>query len=118
MVKDKGGTPFKLFQIIYTPGYKDHITILAEFNLLEDRLEGIKILEHHETYNYGGYAVEDWFLARFKGKAVDKDLKIVKLAAMESEEIVSITGATITTVGIVEGVNQGFVAYRNYKEGK
>jgi electron transport complex protein RnfG len=85
---------------------------------LEDKLEGIKILEHNETYNYGGYAVEDWFLARFTDKGVEKDLKIVILAAKEPEDIVSLTGATITTVAIVEGVNKGIATYRNYKEGK
>jgi Na+-translocating ferredoxin:NAD+ oxidoreductase RnfG subunit len=118
LVKDRDGNPVKLFQILFTSGYKDNIKILAEFNLTEDSLSGIRIIEHHETYNYGGYAAEDWFLRRFEGKGVGKDLKIVKLAAKEPEDIVCLTGATITTAGIVDGVNKGLAAYRNYKEGE
>lgn len=116
VIKDNDGNPLRLFQILSFPGYNDHITVLAEFRLSEDKLKGIKILEHHETPNYGAYAAQEWFLKRFAGKSVAKDLKVVKLAAKEPEEIVCLTGATITTVSIVEGVNKGLAAYRSYRD--
>ena len=83
-----------------------------------ESLTEVSILEHNETDNYGAYAAEDWFLARFQAKDANTDLRLVKIIAQQPEEIVAVTGATVTSQAIVDGVNAAFKVFRDFKEGQ
>lgn len=115
LVKDEGGTPLRMVQVIESGGYNGLITLALTLDVIQDKLLAITILQHSETDTYGGYATQEWFLDRFADKDVYRDLKTVKMAAKAPEEIVAVTGATITSEGIVAGVNRGLRAYRKYK---
>ena len=81
----------------------------------QDKVKKIRILDHNESHDYGAMLTEEWFLERFKGKDVNEHLNLVKLAAKEDNEIVAITGATITSKSVVKGVNQCMNNYRRIK---
>ncbi|WP_069997969.1 RnfABCDGE type electron transport complex subunit G [Cellulosilyticum sp. I15G10I2] len=83
-------------------GYGGEITVLIGFDL-ESQIKGIKILSHTETPGFGANATKPTFIDQFLQKL--PPLKVVK-ATPQEDEIVAITGATITSDAIVEGVNQ------------
>ena len=56
-------------------------------------------------------------MARFAQKNTSTDLRLTKIAARSEEEIVAVTGATITSQAVVDGVNAAFNVFRSYKEG-
>ena len=67
-------------------------------------VKAISILNHSETPGLGAKSTEPEFYTQFNDK--DKlPLKVVKGAASAPEEIIAISGATITSNAVVDGVN-------------
>lgn len=67
-------------------------------------LEGIDILSHSETAGLGAKADTDEFKQRFERK--NPDLTVVKEATDDILEVQAITGATITSRAVADGVKQ------------
>lgn len=107
------GKVVELAQLVEIQGYKNPIKILVYMDVEEQKIKEIKILEEHETKDYGGYVKEEWFADRFKDKSSKEELRLVKVIAKDSNEIVAITGATITSSSVVTGVN---MAIKNFNE--
>lgn len=83
-------------------GYAGPIEIMVGVTT-DGMVEGIKILSHSETPGLGANASEPSFTGQFKEKA--KLLTVVKSASVADDEVSTITGATITSVAITDGVN-------------
>lgn len=79
---------------------------------------GIRIVEQQETPHYVRDMESDWFIGRFAGKSAKEYLKPARLAARDERDIVAITGATVTTEGIINGVNAAFGVYQEYVLGE
>lgn len=93
-------------------GFNGVIKIAVGIYRETDTSAAIKILSHIETKEYVRDFDADWFTYRFFGKSVFDALISVKMDAENPNEIVAITGSTITTNAVIEGVNQVFGAYR------
>ena len=78
-------------------------------------LNGISILSISETAGLGMKATTDDFKNQFKDKNVEK-FTYTKTGASSDDEIDAISGATITTNAMTNGVNAGLCAFR-YVEG-
>lgn len=78
-------------------------------------LNGIFILSISETAGLGMKATTDDFQNQFKDKNVEK-FTYTKTGASSDDEIDAISGATITTNAMTNGVNAGLCAFR-YVEG-
>ena len=79
---------------------------------------GLSIVEHTETPHYVRDMENDWFTQRFARKPVGEYLKAARLKAHSEQDIVAITGATVTTEGIINGVNAAFGVYQEYVLGQ
>lgn len=66
---------------------------------------GMRIIQHVETDHYVRDMEKNWFTRRFNDKKAEDYLQLVHLEAVRDNEIIIITGATVTTEGIVNGVN-------------
>ena len=78
-------------------------------------LNGISILSIEETAGLGMKADTDEFKDQFKDKKVEK-ITYTKNGAAADDEIDAISGATITTNAMTNGINAGLCAFR-YVEG-
>lgn len=78
-------------------------------------LNGISILSIEETAGLGMKANTDDFKNQFKDRQVEK-FQYTKTGATAEDEIDAISGATITTNAMTNGVNAGLCAFR-YVEG-
>ncbi len=74
-------------------------------------LNGISFLSISETAGLGMKATEDDFMKQFKDKNVES-FQYTKNGAAADEEIDAISGATITTNAVVNGVNAGLYYVR------
>ncbi len=72
------------------------------------RVAGVKILSMKETPGLGMKASESAFLMQFTGKTSSSPLKAKK-------DIDAITGATITSQAVADGVKQALTRYRGGK---
>ena len=79
-------------------------------------LNGISILSISETAGLGMRATTDDFKNQFKDKNVEK-FTYTKTGATSDDEIDDLSGATITTNAMTNGVNVGLAAFRYEKGG-
>ncbi|MGF7058492.1 FMN-binding protein [Brassicibacter mesophilus] len=101
----------EIVQIVRVKGYKGTIKLITSIDMDLDEVTDIQILSHNETEAYGGYITEEWFLDRFNNKNADRQLKTVKIIAERPNEIVAVTGATISSEAVVNGVNLSLANY-------
>lgn len=98
--------------IVSCVGYNGPIEILATMD--ENELMGIEILEHTESLDYAEGITESYFLDRFKNLGITKYLNLSELDKENPEDIVQVTGATISSQAVINGVNAAIGAY-NFK---
>ena len=84
-------------------GYGGAITMIV--GVSEDMtVTGVKITAMNETAGLGAKAQEPDFLEMYKGKK--NDVKVVKGSAKADNEVVAISGATVTTNAVTSGVKE------------
>lgn len=79
-------------------------------------VNGISILSISETAGLGMKAAEESFYGQFAGKQADS-FSYTKDGASEENEIDAISGATVTTNAITNGVNAGICFFQFAQEG-
>lgn len=79
-------------------------------------MNGISILSISETAGLGMKADTDEFKSQFKDKNVEK-FEYTKTGATEDNQIDALSGATITTNAVTNGVNAGLDAFAHVKGG-
>ena len=87
--------------IVVTKGYDAGLTTAVGVNL-EGKVEGIEIISHKETPGLGANATKPEFKDKFKGKT--QNIAVVKSGAKDNE-IDAMSGATMTSNGVTDGVN-------------
>lgn len=92
-------------------GFRGHINTIVVVDKEQNQVRGVKIIDHEETLIYAESLTEGWFLDRFKGKSIREYLQRVILEANKPNEIVQITGATISTQALINGINSAIGAY-------
>ena len=89
--------------LVCEQGYEDYILIFAE--LSRESVERIKVLYHDETVGYGDLVAEQWFLQRLYMPYEDR-LVTVKNRKENANEVIAITGATLTSDTVVFAINE------------
>jgi len=77
----------------------------------DGKITGVEIGNHSETPGLGSKATEPTFKNQYLDKDVSKPLLVVKGSANNENEISAISGATITSNGITNGVNAAMKIY-------
>ena len=93
-------------------GYNGPIHIMVAIDGATNCTLGLRIIDHMETEHYVRDMESPWFTDRFADKNAFVYLERVKLEAKEDNQIVAITGSTVTTDAIIKGVNDAFGVYR------
>ena len=96
-------------------GMEGDITLSMGIDM-DGKILGIAFTELNETPGLGMKAEEPAFIEQFTGKA-ETQLKLVKGGASGSNEIDSISGATITSRAVVNAVNAGLDFFHNVLKG-
>ena len=91
-------------------GYNGPVEILAAFD--KDKLISIEIIEHSESPDYAEHIEKEWFLERFHMLGVDRYLNLAALDKESPEDIVQVTGATVSSKAVVNAVNAAIGAYQ------
>lgn len=114
-VDNSGNVLGYVMTVTTSEGYGGDITF--SLGIKEDgTVNGYEILSISETAGLGMKAKESSFKDQFANKLVDS-YKYTKTGATADNEIDAISGATITTNAITNGVNAGIVYFNSIKEG-
>ena len=112
---DAGNELGYAFTVTTSEGYGGDIRFAM--GVQEDgTLNGISILSISETAGLGMRANTEDFKNQFKDKNVEK-FTYTKTGAASDDEIDALSGATITTNAMTNGVNAGLAAFRYEKGG-
>ena len=116
LAKDNQGNELGYaFTVITSEGYGGDIKFAM--GVQDDgTINGISILSISETAGLGMRATTDDFKNQFKEKNVEK-FTYTKTGATSDDEIDALSGATITTNAMTNGVNAGLAAFRYEKGG-
>lgn len=98
------------FAVVTSEGYGGDIRFSMGVQN-DGTLNGISILSIGETAGLGMNADTPAFKNQFVGKQVEK-LQYTKNGATQDDEINAISGATVTTNAMTNGVNAGLCAFR------
>lgn len=98
------------FTVVTSEGYGGDIQFSMGVQN-DGTLNGISILSIGETAGLGMNADTPAFKDQFVGKQVEK-LQYTKNGAAQDDEINAISGATVTTNAMTNGVNAGLCAFR------
>ena len=100
---------------VLTKGYGGLMELVVGIGK-EGQVKGIKILVLNETPGLGGEATAPKFLNQFKNKIVQK-FDVIKTPSNKDTQIQAISGATITSDAVVDGVNDAVDFWnKNFKE--
>lgn len=69
------------------------------------KVTGMNIVNFSETPGLGAKAAEEAFKDQYKGKGGSEPLNVIKNGTPKENEIVAISGATVTTNAVTDGVN-------------
>ena len=90
-----------------TQGYKNLIDMLVALDV-EGKVTGVEILAIDETIGYGKRIEGEEFLSQFKDK--NEELTVVRGNADSSNKISAVSGATVSSNAVKEGVNRAIAA--------
>lgn len=111
LVNNKGHE--KVIQFTDIQGFHDVIDLGVIINLDFEIIEKVVVIEEDETEDYGGLIKEDWFLGRYNDRSIKEPLETVVMMDKNDNEIVAVTGATISSTAVTDAVN---LCIENVKE--
>jgi len=97
-------------------GYNGPVDVFTALNS-SGEIKRIKILQHEETLDYAEHIESDWFLERFLNISGNKFLNLVVLDKENPEDIIQVTGATISSKAVLNAVNASIGAYKYLNSG-
>ena len=89
-------------------GFGGEITLTVGIST-DGTVEGVQILSHSETPGLGARSTTEWkdqFIGKHEGVGVNK-------VTPSENEVLAITGATITSRAVTQGVNDAFATLRS-----
>ncbi|WP_250673761.1 RnfABCDGE type electron transport complex subunit G [Paraclostridium ghonii] len=92
-------------------GYGGNVEVMVGISS-DGKISGVKIGNHSETPGLGSKAAEPAFKDQYNGKSVETSLNVVKGNASNENDIVAISGATITSKAVTAGVNAAMDVYK------
>jgi len=94
-------------------GYNGPVDVFTAFDNHGEIMK-VKVIKHEETLDYAEHIESEWFLERFSRIKGNKFLNLVVLEKENPEDIIQVTGATISSKAVVNAVNASLGAYNYY----
>jgi electron transport complex protein RnfG len=93
-------------------GFGGYIKVMVGYDLEQNILTGVQVIEHKETPGLGSRVTEEQFTGRFKGLFID-----VEIAPQGCpKDIDAISGATYSSRGVCEAIQKSIALYPAVKE--
>lgn len=99
----KGGEAVGYAVTVSSKGYGGNLVMVVGLSL-DGTVKGIRVLSHSETPGLGSKAAEAPFASQFEGKRVEA-FKLVKSSPSSDGEVQAVSGATISSRAVLDGVN-------------
>ena len=93
-------------------GYGGTIELMVGIDSANGQVSGINVVSNSETAGLGAKATDPEFSDQYKGKPLE-ELSVLKNGTPGDTEIKAISGATITSTAVTNGVDAAIEVYNN-----
>lgn len=93
-------------------GYAGAIEVTTGITV-DGTISGVSIGTMNETPGLGAKAKGEAFISQYNSKMTDENLAVIKNGTPAENEIVAISGATITSAAVTKGVNTAIELFKN-----
>lgn len=94
-----------------TPGYGANVEVITGISL-DGKLTGIQVVKHQETPGLGANITGKGFQNQYTGKSAETNISVVKVPPKDNE-IQALSGATISSDAVTDGVNIAIDVFKN-----
>ncbi len=88
------------------PGFADKIEILIGMDPKAEKLTGLYVLDQKETPGLGNKIIDDDWRVQYVDKSTAGQLEVIKAGSCAENQIMTVTGATISSVAVTDIVNE------------
>lgn len=110
--KDASGNTVGYTLKVLPSGYGGEIELMVGIDSAKGQVSGINVVSNSETAGLGAKATEPEFSDQYKGKPLE-ELSVLKNGTPGDTEIKAISGATITSTAVTNGVDAAIEVYNN-----
>lgn len=108
----KGGETSGYVVEVNSKGYGGDIKIFVGVDT-QSNITGVTLVNHNETAGLGAKAADAAFTQQYLGKIPEKTFSVVKGVADDDNEIEAISGATISSKAVTQGVEDAVQLIRS-----
>lgn len=94
-----------------TPGYGANVEVITGISL-DGKITGIQVVKHQETPGLGANITREGFQNQYTGKSAETGISVVKVPP-KGNEIQALSGATISSDAVTDGVNIAIDVFEN-----
>lgn len=110
--KDASGNTVGYTLKVLPSGYGGTIELMVGIDSANGKVSGINVVSNSETAGLGAKATEPEFSDQYKEKPLE-ELSVIKNGTPGDTEIKAISGATITSSAVTNGVDAAIEVYNN-----
>ena len=110
--KDASGNTVGYTLKVLPSGYGGTIELMVGIDSANGQVSGINVVSNSETAGLGAKATDLEFSDQYKGKPLE-ELSVLKNGTPGDTEIKAISGATITSTAVTNGVDAAIEVYNN-----
>ena len=110
--KDASGNTVGYTLKVLPSGYGGTIELMVGIDSAKGQVSGINVVSNSETAGLGAKSTDPEFSDQYKGKPLE-ELSVLKNGTPGDTEIKAISGATITSTAVTNGVDAAIEVYNN-----
>ena len=110
--KDASGNTVGYTLKVLPSGYGGTIELMVGIDSAKGQVSGINVVSNSETAGLGAKSTDPEFSDQYKGKPLE-ELSVLKKGTPGDTEIKAISGATITSTAVTNGVDAAIEVYNN-----
>ncbi|MDY2735714.1 RnfABCDGE type electron transport complex subunit G [Intestinibacter sp.] len=110
--KDASGNTVGYTLKVVPSGYGGDIELMVGIDSANSQVSGINVVSNSETAGLGAKSTDPEFSDQYKGKPLE-ELSVLKNGTPGDTEIKAISGATITSTAVTNGVDAAIEVYNN-----
>ena len=110
--KDASGNTVGYTLKVLPSGYGGTIELMVGIDSAKGQVSGINVVSNSETAGLGAKSTDPEFSDQYKGKPLE-ELSVLKNGTPGDAEIKAISGATITSTAVTNGVDAAIEVYNN-----
>lgn len=110
--KDASGEIIGAIVFTYPNGFGGPVEVITGLGL-DGVVKGVRVGSHTETPDLGSKSTEPEFYEQYTGLSMSEPIKVIKIGEPNGNEIHAISGATVTSNGVTDGVMEAIEIFRS-----